>query len=423
MSEIDKIILNGTEYEIAGSSGGGGTGVPATVRKAISNVLSNNAFSTLHDFNADLSVIEEWASTTCTAITLSAFTLTFYSETPQRLTATLTPSDCSDTIYWTTTDADVATVSNGIVTPIGNGTCSIVASVGDISATCNVVVSGIRTRFTVTNNLIDCTSTNNSTTVRDGDTYSATIKTIANTTPTILTVSMNDVDITSTAVSGTNIAIANVTGNIVITASALPTGYTRFDYIKNTVTGNSGITINTEIEPTYASPDYDHEIVLKFNGTFATSASALAGIRRASGQSVSSRVLWQKSGSFSVDYNGIGTGYVIPVEQNVKYSVKTANEKLYINDVVNREIVGSYTDFTLSKGLTLFGCAQDTQYVSTGDKILIYSYTITNASTGNYIACLVPCKNDNNVPGVYDVIRETFYTSSDPSKLSCGNDV
>lgn len=56
------------------------------------------------------------------------------------LTAKLVPSFATETVNWTTSDANVATVTNGVITPVANGTCSITASVGSMSVACSVIV-------------------------------------------------------------------------------------------------------------------------------------------------------------------------------------------------------------------------------------------------------------------------------------------
>lgn len=101
-----------------------------------------------------------------------------------------------------------------------NGNISIEHVTGDIVITVTTSVIPPNT-YSVTNILTQCTSNNNSTTVTEGQSYTATIT--ANTGYTInsIVVKMGNTDISSSAISGNIITIANVTGNIVITATAL----------------------------------------------------------------------------------------------------------------------------------------------------------------------------------------------------------
>lgn len=57
------------------------------------------------------------------------------------LTATVNPSDATDkTVTWSTSDATVATVSNGVVTAVKVGSATITAKAGDKTATCAITV-------------------------------------------------------------------------------------------------------------------------------------------------------------------------------------------------------------------------------------------------------------------------------------------
>lgn len=94
----------------------------------------------------------------CTALSLNNTSLTFNGSGQQTLVATPTPIDTTDSITWASSNKSVATVSNGVVTSIGNGSCTITATCGTIKATCTVNVSGITTTIPVTGVTLDQTT-------------------------------------------------------------------------------------------------------------------------------------------------------------------------------------------------------------------------------------------------------------------------
>ena len=79
----------------------------------------------------------------CTGISLSSNSLTFTSLAPATLTATLTPNDTTDSLTWESSDENVATVVNGVVTPVGIGTATITATCGTQTASCSVTATEI----------------------------------------------------------------------------------------------------------------------------------------------------------------------------------------------------------------------------------------------------------------------------------------
>lgn len=77
----------------------------------------------------------------CTAVVMSADTLTFIGKDTQTLTANVTPANTTDPVVWSSSDETVATVSKGVVTPVGNGNCVITATCGEFSDECAVSVN------------------------------------------------------------------------------------------------------------------------------------------------------------------------------------------------------------------------------------------------------------------------------------------
>lgn len=99
--------------------------------------------------SCSITVSLEEANVPCTSIQLSSDILTFTESGSQTLTCTVTPENTTDTITWSSDNESVAAVSNGIVTAVGNGSCTITANCGNYSDTCSVEVSGIESDWTV----------------------------------------------------------------------------------------------------------------------------------------------------------------------------------------------------------------------------------------------------------------------------------
>ena len=77
-----------------------------------------------------------------TAIELNKSTLSLAIGGTETLTVTKTPVDGEGTITWQSSDADIASVDDGVVTAVAAGTATITASAGeDITATCTVTVT------------------------------------------------------------------------------------------------------------------------------------------------------------------------------------------------------------------------------------------------------------------------------------------
>lgn len=117
------------------------TGIPSKTTNNIQQLRTN--------INARLTYVDSYINglveaKPCTAISLNKSTLTFTSNATQTLTATVTPTDTSDTISWSVSPTGIVTVNRGVVTPIKDGNCTITATCGNKSVTCNVTVSGVQ---------------------------------------------------------------------------------------------------------------------------------------------------------------------------------------------------------------------------------------------------------------------------------------
>lgn len=151
----------------------------------------------------------------CTGISLDQTSITFADSTPVTLVATLEPANTTDPVVWTSSNASVASVSNGVVTPTGNGTATITATCGNYSVTCAVTVSGMSYTVTLSGMGASLSPTED---VAPNRPYTGYLT--ANTGYEIrsVVVTMGGTDITATAYNNGTITIAAVTGNIVVTA-------------------------------------------------------------------------------------------------------------------------------------------------------------------------------------------------------------
>ena len=153
-NEVNAFVLFGDELEIADAKARNDISTINTQLGDISNQLNglklvaeNNNIIKLMLGTRELSSITITGgiaeSKPCTNITLNTNTLTFTNLGTQTLIATPTPSNTTDVIEWNVTPTGIATVINGVVTPVSNGQCKITVTCGSQSATCNVTVSGL----------------------------------------------------------------------------------------------------------------------------------------------------------------------------------------------------------------------------------------------------------------------------------------
>ena len=89
----------------------------------------------------DAEMEEMKAKVPCTGIVLSADTLSFTTPDTQTLSVVVSPDNCTEAITWSVSPTGIVTVVDGVVTPIGNGSCTITATCGSYSDTCNVTVA------------------------------------------------------------------------------------------------------------------------------------------------------------------------------------------------------------------------------------------------------------------------------------------
>ncbi len=127
------------QEDYASTTGGGSfTGIPSTTTNNIQQ-LRSYIVPRLAYVDGYIDALQE--ATPCTNITLNKTELTFTTTDTQTLIATVTPTNTTDTVVWSVNPTGICTVENGLVTPTSNGQCTITATCGTKTATCNVTVN------------------------------------------------------------------------------------------------------------------------------------------------------------------------------------------------------------------------------------------------------------------------------------------
>lgn len=133
-----------------GDKGDPGDGMSETSKELLLSLFENAAYktSTMQDTLNALRV--EWGRSAqdvpVQSVSLSAETLTMNEGDSKTLTATVLPTNAtSRLVVWTVTPAGFATVSNGVVTGIKAGNCTVTATAGGKSASCAVTVEVVET--------------------------------------------------------------------------------------------------------------------------------------------------------------------------------------------------------------------------------------------------------------------------------------
>lgn len=139
------VIWSSSDETTASVSGGTVTGIKAGTA-VISATAADTSSGTL---TASCTVTVEAAAVSVTGITLSESSVTITGNgNTHTLTASVTPASASDTtVLWTSGNTAVATVSDGIITSVSEGTAVITATTkdGNYTASCTVTVGAEET--------------------------------------------------------------------------------------------------------------------------------------------------------------------------------------------------------------------------------------------------------------------------------------
>ena len=169
-------------------------------------------------------------------------------------------------------------------TAVEGNTISIESVDGAIEITAIAVEQTVTDNYTITNNLTNCTNSNNTAEIVSGNPYTATISTTPAYALSSLKVLMAGVDVSSNVITktatGATISIASVTGNVVITASAVENLIAQaldFTYANSTWTLSSNVLKDTSVTPNTIGYKTGYNTSSSTGVDSATSGSEITG--------------------------------------------------------------------------------------------------------------------------------------------------
>lgn len=387
--------------------------VPTNVRNAIYTLLENAAFVTT-GLEDEIAIVEAWAEEV-TSLTLSASTLSLNNDVPQEITATTVPSGA--TVTWSSSNNSVATVSDGIVTGVSNGSCVITASAGDLIATCDVTVSGfavlesISAVYTQSGTVYDTDSL---------DSLKADLVVTANYSDSSTeTIPSTDYTLSGTLTDGTNtitVVYGGKTTTFEVIVIGLPTGYTRLKYVST----NYNQYVNTGINETQCS-HAEYEIMItarrKTNGNhICSSVNTYIPFLKGSGGSNYQNLIGTRLNNADTVLSGSTT---FNWNLNQKYKIEGyIDGKIYIDNAEIAKIAngGTQSSSNMFYLFTYGGNLSNTDYRISCNLYYCKMYD----SNGELLRYFVPAKNSSDVAGLYDYVSETFFTSDSGTALIAG---
>ena len=103
--------------------------------------MSNTLVIKGADFETNRLAVVSFESIPCTAISLDESSYSITDNDPVEIGYTVTPSNTTDAVIWSSSDENVVTVNNGIMTIVGSGTATITVTCGTNSDTASVSVT------------------------------------------------------------------------------------------------------------------------------------------------------------------------------------------------------------------------------------------------------------------------------------------
>lgn len=222
MSNINKITVNGTTYDIEDTTARASSGLTADIKSALLACFEQVAWISDdgQEYYDDLyEALYPPANLTSISCVYTQSGTVYDTDSLDSL-----KTDLVVTAHWDdTTTSTVASSQYTLSGTLTTGTSTITVTYGGKTTTFNVTVTHATQLYSITNNLTNATNSNNASQINELTAYTATLSAETGYILTTVSVTMGNTDVTSTVYDSSDgsISIASVTGNIVITAEAV----------------------------------------------------------------------------------------------------------------------------------------------------------------------------------------------------------
>ena len=307
---------------------------------------------------------------------------------------------------------------------VGHGDINYPVVVGSVASlnvttTSDSTITFCQETVDVTTNIVKASLETTQHTVAIGGGYKARVVPDPACSISLISVMMAGTDVTSTAWNAATrtISIANVTGDIIITATAadaVPSGYTAVGYL----TCNGTQWVNVGFKPSSTLP---------FDVTVAPVDSALEYHSAFGARTSASSLRYELTLGYLSGYNvpcgavlfGYGSGSTNRSKSRplgkVRVVMSGGVADVYDNGGHLFRITRTGT-FTASYNMAI-GAVNNKGTAANGFKGKLYRMTFGTTSD------LIPVKRDSDgVAGMYDIVRDTFYPSGTGTDFGYGND-
>ena len=195
-------------------------------------------------------------------------------------------------------------------------------------------------------------------------------------------------------------------------ANGLPVGWTELEYISSTASGSQYIDLNIKI---YETADNTYDIATKFkfkgSGSDTSNQATLFGCQRDQNP-------WP--GTFIRRQNNDVIGrYIGGSNKDNTLGQKNDIIELPVQTPPNKNVYTSVGSSTHDWGTSLF-CYFSNSSNTPARFIEADLYYFKLWLNGSLVRDMVPCKDDNDVVGLYDVVNHVFYTSPNSAAFVAG---